>query len=125
MDGYFAMNAPQSPPPTDGVAAPISTTKFQPTVLRCLLGSLLSAALALGLYELTEAIARTFADKPIATTNTIALNISIAVRTLVVGMVALGMGVFGMTALGLLALAIQLALTKGHLSDSAPGASKR
>lgn len=96
--------------------------KFQPTTLRCLLGSSLSATFALGLYALTYAIAQTFANKPLTTTNTIALNISVAVRTLVVGIVALGMGVFSITALGLLALAIQLALTKGKAKapNSAP-----
>lgn len=82
----------------------------------------MSAAFALGLYELTYAIAQTFANKPMTTTNTIALNIGIAVRTLVVGIVALGMGVFGITALGLLALTLQLALTKRHKSPSTPEA---
>ncbi len=82
----------------------------------------MSAAFALGLYELTYAIADTFAHKPITTTNTIALNIGVAVRTLVIGIAALGMGVFGITALGLLALAIQLALTKRQKSPSTPEA---
>ncbi|WP_448561749.1 DUF3082 domain-containing protein [Trichothermofontia sp.] len=111
------MTAPTPKPPAN---SPTLSGKFQPTALRCLLGSVLSAAFALGLYELTYAIAQTFANKPITTTNTIALNIGVVVRTLVVGIVALGMGVFGITALGLLALAVQLALTKGRTSKSAP-----
>lgn len=111
------MTAP-TPKPTAAPSKPAS--QLQPTILRCLMGSGLSAGLALGLYGLTYAIAQTFANKPIMTTNTIALNISVAVRTLVVGIVALGMGVFGITALGLLALAVQLALTRRKASNSAP-----
>jgi Protein of unknown function (DUF3082) len=80
------------------------------TVWRCLSGAAISGPLAIALYFLTAAIAQTFAEKPLQTTSTIALNISLAVRTLVVGAAALGTGVFGFVTLGLIALGIQTAI---------------
>ncbi|MBZ8182478.1 DUF3082 domain-containing protein [Oscillatoria salina] len=77
---------------------------------RCLVGSLISGGFGFALYSLTSAIAQTFADKPIASTNPTAISISVAVRTLVVGVAALGTGVFALVAVGLIALAIQLFL---------------
>ncbi|MFW6295825.1 MAG: DUF3082 domain-containing protein [Halothece sp.] len=52
-------------------------------------------------------IAQAFASKPITSTNPTAINISVAVRTLVVGMAALGTGLFSIVAVGLIALMIQ------------------
>jgi hypothetical protein len=80
------------------------------TPWRCLVGSTISGSLGTALYFLTAAIAQTYASKPITSTNPIVLNISVAVRTIVVGIVALGTGIFGMVALGLVLLAIQLAI---------------
>jgi uncharacterized membrane protein (DUF373 family) len=80
------------------------------TPLRCLLGSAISGALAFGLYGLTRAIAATFAAKPIASTNQIVINLSSAVRTLVVGVASLGTFIFAFVALGLVLLALQLSI---------------
>jgi len=82
------------------------TTKVTP--LRCLLGASISGGLGAALYFLTSAISQTYANQPIHSVNPIIVNISIAVRTLVVGIVALGTFVFSFVALGLILLAIQL-----------------
>ncbi|MFE4108323.1 DUF3082 domain-containing protein [Almyronema epifaneia] len=79
---------------------------------RCFLGSLVAGGLGWLLYRLFSAIALTFANKPIASTNVTAINIAAAVRTLVMGIVALGAGVFGVAALGLFALGIQITLQR-------------
>lgn len=88
----------------------------QPTPLRCLVGALISGALGTALYFLTVSIHSTFANKPLPSTNALAIKISIAVRTLVVGMSALGTTIFWMATLGLIALAIQLVIKQmmGH-----------
>jgi len=78
------------------------------SVWRCLAGAVISGVFTLGLYFLTSAIAQAFASKPLQTSNVTAQNISVAVRTLVVGMSTLGTGIFAITTLGLLGLAVQL-----------------
>jgi hypothetical protein len=80
------------------------------TPLRCLVGATISGGLAIALYSLMSSIAQTYATKPIVATNPVVLNIAIAVRTLVTGVVALGAGIFAFVALGLLLLGIQLTL---------------
>ncbi|MGK7929015.1 MAG: DUF3082 domain-containing protein [Spirulina sp.] len=82
------------------------------TPLQCVIGSLTAAGFALPLYLLTTSIASTFAQKPLPTTNQTALNIAIAVRTLVVGLATLATAIFAIAAIGLLALAIQTAFSK-------------
>jgi len=82
------------------------------TPVRCLIGALMSGAIGWFLYFLSLSIIQTFAEKPLATKNAIALNIGAAVRTLVMGMGLLATGVFALTTVGLLALAIQLTLRK-------------
>lgn len=84
----------------------------QPGPISCFGGSLVAGSVATGMYFLTLSIAQSFANKPITTTNVMAINISAAVRTLVVGMCALGMAVFGIAALGLAALGIQVLIQK-------------
>ncbi len=83
-----------------------------PSPLRCLLGSIVASGIAFGLYNMTTAIALAFANKPTHYTNITTTNISVAVRTLVVGLSALGTGIFGLAALGLLGLGIQLLLKR-------------
>lgn len=80
----------------------------QPTPLRCLMGALISGSLGIALYKLTASIAQTFAAKPIHSDNPAVINITAAVRTLVVGMTALGTGIFGLVAIGLVGLAMQI-----------------
>lgn len=88
-----------------------------PSPLRCLLGALIAAAIAFGAYNLMQAIALSFASKPIHSTNITVVNITVAVRTLVVGMIALATGVTSLASVGLLGLGIQLLLGKSN--DSA------
>jgi hypothetical protein len=81
-------------------------------ILKCFSGSFVAGTIALLAYRMTVAVATTFANKPIVSDNTAVINISSAVRTLVVGTVALGSGVFGLAALGLLLLGIQLTVQR-------------
>lgn len=85
-----------------------SSTYVPPTPLRCFIGATISGPIAIALYFLTRSIAETFANKPITTTNELAIKIGLAVRTLVVGMSTLGTGIFAIATLGLIALGIQL-----------------
>ncbi len=89
--------------------------------LRCFSGALMSGTLAILMYRMMSAIAATYANKPIHSTNVTAINISAAVRTLVVGIVALGAGIFGIAALGLALLGIQVLIEKLLSSKKAEG----
>ncbi len=82
------------------------------TPLSCFSGAAMSGTLSILCYRMMVAIATTFAAKPVVSDNTVVVNISVAVRTLVTGIVALGAGVFGITAVGLLLLGLQLLLKK-------------
>lgn len=93
--------------PKDENAAPenpLSTGR----IWRAFTGSLIAGTMAMLFYKMLTAIATTFANKPIASENVTAVNLSIAVRTLVLGVIALGTGVFGMAAIGLTLLGIQM-----------------
>ena len=84
----------------------------QVTPVKCLVGSGISAGLAVLLYELTSSIALTFARKPITATQQWTIQLASAVRTLVVGMSSLATGLFALTTVGLILLAIQLWVKK-------------
>ena len=99
-------------PPTD------SPRQLPVTPLRCFTGALISAPVAVALYSLTLSISRTFAAKPLVSDNTLAIRISIMVRTLVMGMSALGTAIFAFTTLGVMALGVQL-LVKSQRSKRA------
>ncbi|MGB3695147.1 MAG: DUF3082 domain-containing protein [Spirulinaceae cyanobacterium] len=75
---------------------------------RCLVGAIISGGFGLALYALTSSIAETFAHKPLPSGNVTAMNIAVAVRTLVVGMSALGTGIFTLVSVGLIALMFQI-----------------
>jgi hypothetical protein len=99
-----------APTPTPKLANQSSTTKdasVPPSPLRCFTGSVISGAIAIALYVLTSSIAQTFANKPIAPGKAFAVNIALAVRTLVVGASTLATAIFAVATLGLLALGIQ------------------
>jgi hypothetical protein len=97
-----------NPTPTQNQnAKPTTTQDTLPTPLRCLSGALISGGFAIALYFLSSSIAQTFGSKPIASTNPTAINIAIAVRTLVVGLSMLATFVFGLVAVGLIAVTIQ------------------
>ena len=107
-------------PPQDSLTTPPTA---QASPVQCISGSLIAAALAFALYRLTTSIAQTFTANPITSHNPTAINISAAVRTLVVGMSALGTGIFGLAAFGLMALAIQILLQRLLKSTNPPSNS--
>ncbi len=78
------------------------------TPLKCLLSSVFSGVMALGVYRLMTAIIETYSTKPVISDNIFVLKLTVAVRTLVIGIAALGTGVFGFVALGLFLLGIQI-----------------
>ncbi len=78
------------------------------TPLRCFVGSVVSGGLSFAIYLLFNSITQTYAAKPLIMNSAIALRLSVAVRTLVTGVVALGASVFAFVAVGLLLLGIQL-----------------
>ncbi len=80
------------------------SNKQEVTPLKCLLSSLFSGVMALGVYRLMTAIIETYSAKPVISDNIFVLKLTVAVRTLVIGIAALGTGVFGFVALGLFLL---------------------
>ncbi len=96
---------PSSPPPDN------SNVKVA-TPLRSLTGAFLSGTMGLLLYQLTKSVIRSFAEHPTLSHNQVAINLSVAVRTLVIGLVTMATGIFALVAVGLVGLAIQLALQK-------------
>lgn len=78
-----------------------------PVWWQCVVGAFISGGIAAAAYGLTTAIAQTFAEKPIESTNAAAISIGSAVRTLVIGMTGLATFVFAFATLGLLALGLQ------------------
>ena len=100
---------------------PTKTPDTLTSPIRCFVGASISGGLTFALYSLTVSIAQAFAAKPLSSTNTLTINIAVAVRTLVTGVSALATGVFGLVAVGLVALGIQIIiqrLTKESASSS-------
>lgn len=108
------MKKPTDPPSTlkTSKLTETDTDKKAATPLRCFTGTLTAGTFSLLAYRLMLSIATNFANKPVISSNPAVVNISAAVRTLVIGIVALGAGVFGIAALGLAGLGIQLLLQK-------------
>ena len=100
------------PTPATPAAQSTATEDFNPTqrILRGLTGALMSGTIASALYGATTRIAINFANKPVISENLTVHNLSAAVRTLVIGMMALGTFVFAFSAIGLLLLSMQTAL---------------
>ena len=93
--------------------APSAPAEEQPTTLwQCVSGSAIAGLFGYGAYSLTTRIATNFALHPFVSDNFIAVRISTAVRTLVVGMFTLATAVFGFAAIGLFALGLQTLLQK-------------
>ncbi|HIK14207.1 MAG TPA: DUF3082 domain-containing protein [Leptolyngbyaceae cyanobacterium M33_DOE_097] len=103
--------------PSTSLSTPKSSS-VNPTPIRCLGGSAISAGLTFLMYLLTKAVASTFAATPIQTDSFVVYRISTAVRTLVIGMTALGVWVFGIATLGLFGLAIQLIIQRPQNSST-------
>lgn len=91
---------------------PTSTSPLAPAptakILQCFSGAFVAGTVAVLAYRLMLSIAANFAVHPVVSDNPAVVNISSAVRTLVVGMAALGAGIFGLAGLGLFLLGIQL-----------------
>ncbi len=102
-------------PPT-----PSAEPAVMPSPLNCVISAAIAGGISIALYRLTLAIAANFADKPLPTTNGIALNLAVATRTLVVGVSAMGTGVFGIVSLGLVLLAGQLVLQRLRSPAASP-----
>lgn len=94
--------------PTD--SAEVNSKDERTTPLRCLLASLTSGGIAIALYLLMNSIVQTYATKAVTSTNPVVINLTIAVRTMVIGIAALGTGVFGLVAIGLFLLGIQVTI---------------
>ncbi|MDS3861062.1 DUF3082 domain-containing protein [Thermosynechococcaceae cyanobacterium BACA0444] len=94
------------------MASPTETT----TPLRCLTGALVAGTLGILLYRLTQAIAYSFTTHPLHSQSQIAQSLSVAIRTLVVGLSTMATGIFGLAALGLIGLGIQLMLQPKSIS---------
>lgn len=96
-----------SDPKTD---VSLDQTTETTTPLRCFFASCISGVLAFASYSLFSSIVQTYATKAVTSHNPIVINITSAVRTLVMGVVALATGVFAMVTIGLFLLGIQLML---------------
>lgn len=99
---------------------PVNPQETLPEPLRALTGALIAGGFAIALYFLTASIAQTFAAKPLASTNPTAVNISIAVRTLVVGLSTLATTIFSVIAFGLLILTIYALIQQFKNRKSTP-----
>lgn len=95
-----------------------SDKKINP--LRCFVGAIISGGLSFALYLLFSSISQTYATKPLVMNSALALRISVAVRTLVTGVIALGASVFAFVAIGLLLLGIQL-IVQGFKAENGVG----
>lgn len=89
-----------------------------PSPLRCFLGAVVAAVIAIALYRLTSSIALSFAMKPIHSDNSIIVRLSIAIRTLLIGSCTMGTGIFGLASFGLFGLGIQLLFKKDQTDVS-------
>ncbi|MGL6343936.1 MAG: DUF3082 domain-containing protein [Waterburya sp.] len=86
------------------------TQEDQVTPLKCFFSSIVSGGFAYAIYLLFNSIVQTYAAKTVTGTNPLVINITAAVRTLVMGVVALATGVFALVAVGLFLLGIQLTI---------------
>ncbi len=111
--------AASSPTTEAEIAAEKTTEKSPATPLQCLNGSAVAAALAWVAYSITKKVGANFAAHPFESTNYIAVNISVAVRTLIAGLFAMATAVFALTALGIFGLGIQTLLKQRNGDASA------
>ncbi|MEB3343380.1 DUF3082 domain-containing protein [Okeania sp.] len=98
-----------------------TTPKVNP--LQCLASATISGGLAILIYLLMQSIADKFASKPIISDNFLVVNISVAVRTLVVAFIAFVACVCAMVTLGLISLAIQTIIQGFNNKDMPPNES--
>jgi hypothetical protein len=89
-----------------------STTTDSVNLFRCVSNAGIYAAIAFGLYNITHAISGKFAAKPIHSENFTVIQMSAAVRTLVVGVLTMGTVLFAFLAVGLIGLAIYVSIQR-------------
>ena len=94
--------------PVSNVDSPLELSTQKATPLRCFFASAISGAIAYGLYLLLNSVVQTYATKAVTSNNPVVVNLTAAVRTMIMGIVALGTGVFGVVAIGIFLLGIQL-----------------
>jgi hypothetical protein len=82
-----------------------------PSIGRCAIGAAISGAMAYGAYILSLRFVAAF-SKPLAMDDRVALNIAVAVRTLIVGIAFLATGICTIVAVGLVILAIYVAIDR-------------
>ena len=106
----------KQPDPAIAPAAesPLSTQR----ILRAFTGSLMAAVFAMLFYKMLIAVASSFAHKPVTSDNITVVNLSAAVRTLVLGSITLGTGVFAISAIGLSLLGLQMIWQRFNGSDN-------
>ena len=86
----------------------IDTSLENATPLRCFFAAAISGAIAFAAYLLFNSVVQTYAAKAVTSNNPVVVNLTAAVRTMIMGIVALGTGVFGVVAIGLFLLGIQV-----------------
>ncbi|MGF1492340.1 MAG: DUF3082 domain-containing protein [Microcoleaceae cyanobacterium] len=82
------------------------TSKLTPW--RCFSNSAVLGSIGLALFFLTRSIMQVYSRKEMYTDNYLAIQMSVAVKTLVTGLSMMGTGVFSFLALGLLILGVKL-----------------
>ena len=103
------MSTPATPSKTDTAIAPTAENPLSTKrILRAFTGSMMAAVFAMLFYKMLVAIATSFANKPVTSDNITVINLSAAVRTLVMGSITLGAGVFAISSIGLFLLGLQM-----------------
>ncbi|MBW4664264.1 MAG: DUF3082 domain-containing protein [Chroococcus sp. CMT-3BRIN-NPC107] len=97
-----------NPPPIE----PPTELKPLPNPWRSSVGAVIASGLAIALYRVTGYISQNFAQKPLHSDNDLVVKISIAFRTLVVGLSTLAAFILAIVAVALVALAIQATIQK-------------
>ncbi|MEM9120777.1 MAG: DUF3082 domain-containing protein, partial [Cyanobacteria bacterium P01_F01_bin.56] len=101
-----------STPATSSKSEPAIATPENPLstrrILRAFTGSMMAGIFAMLFYKMLVAVATSFANKPVTSDNITVINLSAAVRTLVLGSITLGTGVFAIAAVGLTLLGWQM-----------------
>ena len=102
------MSTPSPANDTENTVQPSENPLSTARILRAFTGALMAGPIAVLFYKMLSAIATSFANKPVTSDNVTVINLSAAVRTLVLGVMALGTGVFAMAAVGLALLGLQM-----------------
>ena len=102
------MSTPATSSKQDPAIAPSENPLSTRRILRAFTGSMMAGIFAMLFYKMLVAVATSFANKPVTSDNITVINLSAAVRTLVLGSITLGTGVFAISAIGLTLLGLQM-----------------